>query len=259
MCGRRWRETIPSGSTSSACCDSQQVGSSVSGKSTVSSPRHRNSFQILRPQVLLGAVGDHHSLVACRLSTADAQEFNLGERSGTQDSHSRKDTLPQPSHLVCHTCYHKQMSKHWHFLWRFRSRLDKALSNLILDTTWQHSNISLPGLVSQEEPLAPTWVLQKKYQGSFQPQSTHRHMHRVYIVLTTPMLGRSFLCRSARADLDLLCPHVVCGHFCSNASCCIFMAITIPQPCNLTTVASLSMSVEDAVLTCTWAHGPFWK
>lgn len=47
---------------------------------------------------------------------------------------------------------------------------------------------------------------------------THTHMHGVYIVLTTLMLGRSFLCRAARADLELLCPRVVCGHFCSNAS-----------------------------------------
>lgn len=57
MYGRKWKDTGSSGSSSSACYDSQHMGSSVSSKSTVSSPRRRNSFQILCSQVLLGAVG----------------------------------------------------------------------------------------------------------------------------------------------------------------------------------------------------------
>lgn len=106
MCGRRRRGTGPSGSNSSACYGSQQEGSPVSGKSTTSSLRHRNSFLTLCPQHGLVLFGDHHSLMMCRLSGADAWEFNFGEqvRVAGPSQHtllySRKDSLPGPPHLA---------------------------------------------------------------------------------------------------------------------------------------------------------------
>lgn len=51
--------------------------------------------------------------------------------------------------------------------------------------------------------------------------------------LRTLILGRCFHWRAAGANLELLCPRVVCGHLCSDTSRCIFMAVTISHPHNL--------------------------
>jgi len=141
-------------------------------------------------------VGGSPLLAVCRLVSADAWEPSPGSRSGPQDSHGTavqqkghaSPAVPRAGGIaVCRTCSHLQMPKQWHFLWRFRSRLDNVLSNLALDTTWQYSNNRLPGwLVSWEGPSAPAWVLQKKCQGSFQTLShTHTHAWSLYTSYNT--------------------------------------------------------------------------
>lgn len=156
MYGRKWKDTGSSGSSSSACYDSQHMGSSVSTKSTVSSPRHRNSFQILCSQVLLGAVGGPlpHGVQIFYSWWLGIQPWGTGQGCRTLPAHPAIQQKGHAStaiplsgwnslcaiHVPMYRC-----QKKWCCLWHFRSRLDKVLSNIVLDTIWQYSNIALPG------------------------------------------------------------------------------------------------------------------